>query len=183
MHPLALLASWRCGATNRRIGSFVQVVALIGGLASAVALVGSLLFLGRQTLLANQLAEAQSVTTFYEANDRVLRHFLDYPELRPYFYDNTEFGNEAPIGSPTYVRAMTVAELLADSIENSYVAASSVPAIARRLDDLRIYAVSLLESSPALREFVSDRASWYAHLPRELAKLQLEDTGLTKRHS
>lgn len=75
--------------------------ALVAGLASAVALVVSLLFLAReareaarQTRLANETAGAQAMAVAFGGIDGVTTLFLEYPELRTYFYGSTELTDD-----------------------------------------------------------------------------------------
>jgi hypothetical protein len=80
----------------------LEVATLIAGLLSAAALVGSLLFLARQTRhavhqssVANELAGARAMAQGYEIADRVIAYFVDYPELRKYFYEGVELPEDS----------------------------------------------------------------------------------------
>ena len=56
---------------------------------------------------------------FYGENNKVLAYFLEYPELRRFFYDGAELAGDALVsGSPTNVRVLTLAEIFADLLEN-----------------------------------------------------------------
>jgi hypothetical protein len=101
----------------------LEEATVIAGLVSAAAVVGSLLFLARQTshsvhqsLVANELAGARAMAQGYEIWDRVIAYFVKYPELREYFYE----GVELPEDSTTRARVLAVAELMADALQTSY---------------------------------------------------------------
>ena len=75
----------------------MEEASVIAGLVSAFAIAGSVLFLARQTrqsvqqfLVANELAGARAMAQGYELWDHVIDRFIDYPELRQYFYEGVE---------------------------------------------------------------------------------------------
>src|SRR5262245_42946689 len=75
----------------------LEELTVIAGLVSAAAITGSLLFLARQTrqsveqfLVANELAGGRALAQGYELWDHVIDRFIEYPELRQYFYDGVE---------------------------------------------------------------------------------------------
>ena len=159
---------------------------LIAGLLSAAALVGSLLFLARQTsesvhqsLVANELAGARAMAQGYEIADRVIAHFVDYPELRKYFYE----GVEVPEDSTTRARVLAVAELMADALLSNYwlfqgkdVAAlrSVDPAIASNMDDWTEF---ILTMSPAVRSLVRAHPLQYPYVVGKLDTIESATTG------
>lgn len=155
----------------------MEAAAIVGGLVSAVALVASLLFLARQaheaarqTRLANQIAVSQALASFYGENNKVLAYFLEYPELRRYFYDGAELDGDAlAIGSPTRVRVLTLAEIFADLLENFLDATRTVEPAAGYRDDLMEYATFLLDKSPILRQTLSEHPTWFPNLAGDLA--------------
>ena len=157
----------------------MEAAALLGGVISAAALVASLLFLARQTheaarqtRLANQIAVSQVLATFYGENNRVLAYFLEYPELRRYFYEAAELDGDAlAIGSPTHVRVLTLAELFADLLENFLDAVGTVEPAAGYRDDLMEYATFLHGKSPILRQMLSEHPTWFPKLAGEFGRL------------
>jgi hypothetical protein len=157
----------------------LEVATLIVGLVSAAALVGSLLFLARQTresvqqsLIANELAGARAKAQGFEVIDRVVAYFVDYPELRECFYEGA-----APPDDPTNgTRVRAIAELMADALQSVYwqYEAKSVNAL-RFLDpalDIRVdlddYTELILTSSPAVRSLVEGHPLQWPHLSTQL---------------
>jgi hypothetical protein len=80
------------------------------------------LFLARQTsqsveqfLMANELAGARALAQGYELWDRVIERFIDYPELRQYFYE----GVEVPEDSTARARVLAMTELIGDALQSA----------------------------------------------------------------
>jgi hypothetical protein len=166
----------------------LAVATLIAGLLSAAALVGSLLFLARQTnasvhqsLVANELAGARAMAQGYEIADRVIAYFVDYPELREYLYENVEL----PEDSTTRARVLAVAELMADALQSAYwlfqgkdvdTLRSVDPALDIRsnMDDWTEF---ILTMSPAVRSLVRAHPLQYPYVVRKLDTIESATTG------
>ena len=154
----------------------MQTVALIGGLASAAALVASLLFLARQTRLANQMAGTQAMATSFETVDRIVEYFLEYPELRPYFYDGAELeGGALAVESPIRARVLILAELFADTVQSALYTIDSIEAVESYRDNMLDYAVVFLRRSPVLRQTVLEHPNWWPTLADETRRLPAHD--------
>jgi hypothetical protein len=67
-------------------------------------------------LVASELAGARAMQQGYDIWDRVMAYFVEYPELREYFYE----GLELPEDSRTRARVLAVAELMADALQSNY---------------------------------------------------------------
>ena len=161
---------------------------LIAGLVSAAALVGSLVFLARQTresvhqsAVANELAGVRIKAQGYEVLDRVVAYFVEYPELRVYLYEDVEL----PEDSTNRGRALTVAELMADGLQTVYwlweskgfdALRSVDPGVDIR-SDLDDYAEQILTMSPAVRALVRAHPLQWQHLARKLDKIESATTG------
>ena len=162
----------------------MESAVLIAGLASAAALVASLLFLARQaresarqTRLANQTAGTQAMAASFETVDRIVEYFMEYPDLRPYFYDGAELEGEAlAVESPVRARVLTLAELFADALQNSLYTIASIEAVASYRDDMMDYAVVSLQRSPVLRQTVSEHPIWWPTLANEVERLPAQDS-------
>jgi hypothetical protein len=166
----------------------LEAATLIAGLVSAAALVGSLLFLARQTseaahqsLVANELAGRRAMAQGYEIADRVIAYFVAYPELREYFYE----GVELPEDSTIRARVLALAELMADALQSNcwlfegkdVESLGSVdPAfdIRSNIDD---WAEFILTMSPAVRSIVRAHALQYPYLVRKLDSIEHSVTG------
>jgi hypothetical protein len=147
----------------------MQDGAIITGLVSAAALVLSLLFLARQTResarqshLANQIAGSQAKSEIYETVDRILYGFLDYPELRKYFYEGADLPEPSP-GDDSDVRGrvLTFAELFADVIERGLDTYRSIDPAADFQSPMEEYAKDLISTAPALRYWVREHPGWW----------------------
>jgi hypothetical protein len=157
----------------------VQSAALIAGLASAAALVASLIFLARQskesarqTRLANELAGTQAMAASFETVDHIVEYFLEYPDLRRYFYDNAELaGDAAAADSPVRARVLTLAELFADTLQSAFFTIESIEAVASYRDNMLNYVTVFLRRSPVLRQTVSENPVWWPTLAEELERL------------
>ena len=101
----------------------MELANLIAVLVTAAAVAGSVLFLARQTsqsveqfLVANELAGARALAQGYELWDHVITRFIDYPELRQYFYD----GVEVPEDSTARARVLAMTELIGDALQSTH---------------------------------------------------------------
>lgn len=97
--------------------SFYEAASLIVWIISSAAVVISLYQVNRQTRIFSQQTEyvARSLldSTMESLNNQsrdITRMFLEYPEMRPYFYE----GKSIEPGHPDYHRAETIAELILD---------------------------------------------------------------------
>ncbi len=149
---------------------------------------GSVLFLARQTsqsvdqfLVANELAGARALAQGYELWDHVITRFIDYPELRQYFYE----GVELPEDSTTRARVLAMTELIGDALQSAHwlyqgkdvaLLGSADPA-SDILVDWDDWTQFILTMSPALRSFVRERPLQYPHLTRMLDTIESATTG------
>jgi len=171
----------------------LNLAALIAGLASAAALVGSLLFLARQTresvrqsFVANELAGIRAKAQNFEALDRVIAYFLEYPELRQYLYENVEL----PEDPTDLVRVLTVAELMADALQAGYwqyqqhgiSVLRTVEGMADIRSDLDEYAEFILAMSPAVRSLVRAQPRVWPHLAKKLDTIEPALAGAEAEH-
>ena len=117
----------------------------------------------------------------YEIADRVIAYFVDYPELREYFYE----GVDLPEDSTTRARVLAVAELMADAVQSNYwlfhgkdveSLGSVDPALDIRsnMDDLTEF---ILTMSPAVRSVVRAHALQYPYVVRKLDTIESATTG------
>jgi hypothetical protein len=151
----------------------MQNGAIVTGLVSALALVFSLLFLARQTKesarqshLANQIAGSQAKSEIYGSVDRILYHFLEYPELRTYFYSGTELPEASPDSASAAVRerVLTFAELFADVLERGLDSYKTVDPAADFQSPMDDYARDILDTSPSIRYLVRAHPGWWPNV-------------------
>jgi hypothetical protein len=163
----------------------LELASLIAGLVTAAAVAGSVLFLARQTsesvdqfLVANELAGGRALAQGYELWDRVITRFVDYPELRQYFYE----GVEVPEDSTTRARALAMTELIGDALQSAHwlyegkdvaLLSSAGSTDPTDWDDWTKF---ILTMSPAMRSFVREHPLQYPFLTRMLNTIESATT-------
>jgi hypothetical protein len=166
----------------------MELATLIAGLVTAAAVAGSVLFLARQTSqsvhqfsVANELAGARAMAQGYELWDHVIDRFIDFPELRQYFYD----GVEVPEDSTARARVLAMTELIGDALQSTHwLYEGKDVALVRSVDpeldpgaDWHQWIRSILTTSPALRSFVRENPHMYPQLTRTLDTIESATTG------
>jgi len=160
----------------------LELATVIASLLTAAAVAGSVLFLARQTSqsveqfsVANELAGARALAQGYELWDHVITRFIDYPELRQYFYE----GVELPEDSTARARVLAMTELVGDALQSTdwlYQGkdVALLGAVDPNWDDWTKF---ILTMSPALRSFVRERPLQYPFLTRMLDTIEPATTG------
>jgi hypothetical protein len=161
----------------------VEVVTVIVGVVSAFAIVGSLLFLARQTrqsveqfLVANELAGGRALAQGYELWDHVIDRFVDYPEMRQYFYEDVGM----PEDSTTRARILAMAELIGDALQSTHWLYEGKDVVLFRTADVESDIVSdwddwakfILRMSPVMRSFTREHPLQYPFLTRMLNEIE-----------
>ena len=157
----------------------MELAALITGIASAVALVGTLLLVARQARSLASQTELANKLAALSANDIAIRElhvivlvFVDHPRLRRYFYENVELPDEeSELHDDVRGRVFTIAESLIDTLERALQSIGSVgvPARDRRAweDAIDFY----LANSPPMRTTITAHPSWWPSLDERLLRL------------
>lgn len=135
-------------------------VATIGGLAGVVVSVAILAWqtraVAQQTKISNAIASASVLSNSTSSLRQLFLLFLEYPELRPYFYES----KHPPLRGPKRTRAFAVAEILADILEEGLSANRLVRNI--RIDEeWPLYCTYMLTASPALTEIMKQHPDWW----------------------
>lgn len=129
-----------------------------------VAIVISLLSAIYSYLLSRQ---AHHVSTYYGAID-LLREldktFLEYPDLRPYFYDGKPFD----VDDPNRDRVLAAAELVLDAFEWIWYRQDKLNA--KSEEGWRAYTIDTFSSSPVLQQHYLASESWYPGITRLIAE-------------
>jgi hypothetical protein len=87
---------------------------------------------------------------------------IQYPELRPYFYENQEIREDTPDSA----RARTLAELLCAHFEHAVLQMENLPShIKPRWED---YMRGICATSPAIREHLKAHSDWYSERLHQL---------------
>jgi hypothetical protein len=116
----------------------------------------------RQTRIANQVAGANAQLASTERMNEVLGIFVQYPELRPYFY-----GGRTPSNDETsQQRLETIADMLADVVETSLDIAHRLPSFSYNLSDWEDYAQFMLTNGPVFRSWIDQHPHWFPTLAR-----------------
>jgi hypothetical protein len=164
----------------------LEVATVIVGVVSAFAIVGSLLFLARQTrqsveqfLVANELAGGRALAQGYEYWDHVIDRFVDYPELRQYFYEGVEVPEDSTV---TKARILAMTELIGDALQATHwlYAGKDVAllgAVDPELDTITVsdwddWAKFILGMSPVLLSFTREHPLQYPFLTRMLNEIE-----------
>ena len=166
----------------------MELATLIAGLVTAAAVAGSVLFLARQTsqsveqfFVANELAGARALAQGYELWDHVITRFIDYPELRQYFYE----GVEPPEDPTARARVLAMTELIGDALQSAdwlyqgkdvALLGSEDPALDIR-SDWDDWTQFILTMSPVMRSFVREHPLQYPFLTRMLDTIESATTG------
>jgi hypothetical protein len=110
-----------------------------------------------------------------------ITRFIDYPELREYFYE----GVELPDDSTTKGRALAMTELIGDALQSTYwlfqgkdvaLLGSVDPALDIR-SDWDDWTKFILTMSPAMRPFAREHPLQYPYLARMLDTIESATTG------
>ena len=113
----------------------MELAVLLTGIASAIALIGTLLLVARQAqILARQTALANKLAVHRASNDPltgirlVYSTFVAHPETYRYFYGGAQLPTAAgsELQDELAVRVRTIAELLADTLDLALATTDSV---------------------------------------------------------
>jgi len=132
--------------------------------------IGSLIFSGyqtrqlsRQVKIQNEMAKSEIIHHGTDRLSGAYRAFIDYPELRKYFYD----GAPCPRRGKTRVRVLTVAEMIGDTID-SVLETISLVATREEYADWIDYIGHILDRSPALEQLALQHPKWWPQISRIL---------------
>jgi hypothetical protein len=121
----------------------------------------SLFYVGRQTKMLTNSSKAQTWQGLMQPGNEILKIFVEHPELRPYFYE----GKVIKRDDEEYSQVMTVSEMFLDFIDSfhdDYV--YDLPGMDANGETRHFweqYFKDLFASSPALRDFLSEKQKWY----------------------
>jgi hypothetical protein len=91
--------------------------------------------------------------------------FTAKPELRAYFYD----GKPCPNRGSRRASLMNIAEMLADGIDFGLMVIDLMPGT-EEYDGWRDYALSIMQTSPTLKELINEHPEWYLAYGKLIAK-------------
>ena len=121
------------------------IAGLVGLIMSLILLAWQTRAVARQTEISNAIARASVISNSSSSFRQVILLFVEYPELRQYFYESKHL----PAHSHKRERILSVAEILGDILEDGLVVNRLVPNI-RFHDNWSSYCTYMLIASPAL---------------------------------
>jgi len=153
-----------------------EVISLIVSVAGSVAVIVTLWFVYRQTRLFAQQTDYISRTLLTGVTqsigsevEEITRLFIEYPEMRPYFYK----GQSIDETHAHYARAEAIAELLLDSlysIAEQARRAGTLASTQRPGANWDAYISDIFAQSPILVKFLTERQAWYTEELVELMR-------------
>jgi len=132
---------------------------------STIALIVSLtVVVYQQTQKTINLQQKQLAvhSMLIERNARILELLLEYPDTRPYFYDNAELPQDKILLGKT----MTLAEMWTDFFEQVLIQEEHIPK--SMAITWQQYASDMHKSSTAIQKYFAESCGWYVPELREL---------------
>jgi hypothetical protein len=171
----------RASNSSWEVAALTDTVTIAAALVGIAGVIGSLLFSGyqtrnlvHQTKIQNEMARAVNINNGVDRLSAVYRVFIDYPELRRYFYE----GAPMPAASRKRARVLTVAEMIADTVDSVILDAATRVATGEHRDDWNDYIRHILAHSPTLVGLASEHPRWWP----EIMKIIKEEERKTQRH-
>jgi hypothetical protein len=160
--------------------SGIEVVSLIVSIAGSVAVIVTLWFVYRQTRIFARQTEfvARTLATSLADNinsqvEQITRLFIEYPEMRPYFYKSQPIEES----HADYARAEAIAELVLDAlftISDQAKRSGELRAGQRASGNWLAYVSDSFAQSPILVKFLTERQTWYNEELVELMRLGVQ---------
>lgn len=144
---------------NPNWAEVVQAIGEAGSLMVGIVGFGVVIYQIRQLKKA---IHGETHGKLYPENYETIKLFLEYPQLRPYFYDNTDITRS----SPDYNLAITVAELFCSLFEHVVLQMENLPEYMR--PEWENYIRSMYSSSPIIREHLNQNKTWYTKLLHDI---------------
>ena len=145
---------------SRHNVKMLTTIATIGGLAGVIISVTLLAWqtrsVAQQTKISNAIARASVISNESSSLRHVFSFFVEYPELRQYFYGSKRL----PVNRHHRERILSVAEIFGDILEDGLVVNSMLPTV-RFAERLPPYCTSLLITSPAINELLRQHPEWW----------------------
>lgn len=132
------------------------IVGLAGVIVSVALLAWQTRAVAQQTKISNAIACASVINSSTSSLRQVFLLFVEYPELRPYFYES----KQPPMRGPKRVRVFVVAEMLADILEEG-LSVNRLVRTVRIYEEWPLYCSDMLSTSPALNEIMQQHPEWW----------------------
>ena len=147
------------GHNVKMLTEIATISGLAGLIMSLILLAWQTRAVARQTEISNAIARASAISNSSSSFRHVILLFVEYPELRPYFYDSKRL----PARGHKRDRIISAAEILGDILEDGLVVNRLVPNI-RFHDSWPAYCSYMLVTSPALIEIMHQHPTWWPSL-------------------
>jgi hypothetical protein len=135
-------------------------IATIGGLAGVIVSVTLLAWqtraVAQQAKISNAIASVSVISNSTSSLRQVFSLFVEYPELRPYFYES----KRPPLRGHKRTRIFAVAEIFADILEEG-LSANRLVRTVRLYEEWPLYCAHMLTTSPALNEIMQQHPDWW----------------------
>ena len=154
----------------------MQLAATIAVVVSVLVLAFQARELTRQSRIANQVAGGQADRDLVRLLAETSGVFLQYPELRAYFFDQ----KPAP-SSVTDARLLTVADQHADALQTLLDAATRLGPYGWRRDEVMTFVTSTLAASTPLRSIIRDNPGVWPPLEPLVANYDASHDGRADR--
>ena len=155
----------------------MEIAVLITGIASAIALIGTLLLVARQarslavqTELANKLAVHSATNDPLVGMRLIYSMFVKHPEVYRYFYDGAQL-LPTELHDDLVVRVKTIAELMADTLELALETTDAVGVPERDRTGWEDTIDRSIAMSPALRACIAAQPTVWPCLSDRLLSL------------
>ena len=137
----------------------LTTIATIGGLVGVIVSVTLLAWqtraVAQQTRISNAIARASIISNESSSLRQVFSLFVEYPELRQYFYGSKLL----PVNRHRRERIISVAEILGDILEDGLVVNNILPTV-RFAERWPPFCTGFLTTSPALNELLRQHPEW-----------------------
>ena len=139
---------------------------LVGGIATLLAL-GTIVYVLQQTRemsKQNRIGAKSALISVYKEISSVMleidKMFLEYPDLRKYFYDGAVLRKK----TRKYNQALSIAEWFLDFMDMFVVmgkAAPEHPGVSLPWQDWNVFFREIYSTSPIIREYWAAHCNWY----------------------
>ena len=133
---------------------------------AVLALIVSIAGLVYQQYQSSEISLQSDLTIHFmlmERNANILEMMVEYPDLRPFFYDNAAWPPQEP---KLYSQAMTMAELWTDLFEQVIIQLENLPR--DMAPTWKRYATDMYATSPAIRSYFKESCKWYVQELRNI---------------
>lgn len=142
----------------------------VASIASSIAVVVTLIFLKTQTQCAVDASRSQNHSILREEMLKIDEVFIQYPEIRKYFYEGVSIDTSDAL----YPRAEAAAEMLLDITEHMLGQAILFPRLHQKSNDEKkfwqtwdTYIVDMFVTSPLLLAYLQKKHQWYSFQMRK----------------